>query len=186
MGKIKNNVVTKGFSGKFGDDLMFRQVNNKTIFAKRTLTASAPTAGQTEVRNKFANATQFGSVAIEDPQASVEYKLMAEMLGLKSAYLAAVTDYLTEPEIAMVYTGSYKGVPGNVFSIKPRVPYKIVSIDVTILAADSSVLESGPAVANELKWKYVATTDNAQVAGSMLMLVARDRQGREVSFEQQL
>ena len=26
MGKIRNNVVAKGFSGKFGDDLMFRQV----------------------------------------------------------------------------------------------------------------------------------------------------------------
>jgi hypothetical protein len=28
MGKIKNNVVTKGFSGKFGDDLVFRQVDD--------------------------------------------------------------------------------------------------------------------------------------------------------------
>jgi len=55
----------------------------------------------------------------------------------------------------MVYTGGYKDVPGNVFSIKPRVPYKIVSIDVTILASNSSVLESEPVVANELKWKYV-------------------------------
>jgi hypothetical protein len=186
MGKIKNNVVTKGFSGKFGDDLVFRQVDNKTVFAKRTLTASTPTAGQTEVRNRFAQATQFASAAVENPQASVEYKLMAEIQGLKSAYIAAVTDYLTDPEIASVYAGSYKGMIGDVFNIKPKVPYKIISITISIVRTDGTVVESGAAVANELKWKYSATIANAQVAGCKLILVARDRQGRETTFEQAL
>src|SRR4051812_14012405 len=125
MGKIKNNVVTKGFSGKFGDDLVFRQVDNQTIFAKRTLTPVSSTARQTEVRNKFTEASLFASGAIENPQASLDYKLMAELQGLKSAYLAAITDYLTMPEIGSVFVNAYRGNAGDVLNIKPKAVYKI-------------------------------------------------------------
>lgn len=186
MGKIKNNVVTKGFSGKFGDDLVFRQVGNQTIFVKRTPVSSAPSARQAEVRNKFTEASLFASAALDNPQASLDYKLMAELQGLKSAYLAAVTDFLTDPEIASVFTGSYKGQVGDLFNIKSKIPYKITAIDVRILRPDGTVLESGKAVANELKWRYAATAENAQVPGSKLVLLARDRQGKESTFEQVL
>jgi hypothetical protein len=186
MGKIKNNVVTKGFSGKFGDDLVFRQVDNQTIFAKRTLTPISSTARQTEVRNKFTEASLFASGAIENPQASVDYKLMAELQGLKSAYLAAITDYLTMPEIGGVFANAYKGNVGDVFNIKPKAVYKIMDIDVTITDANGVVIESGKAVATELKWKYIATKANAKVTGTKLKLVARDRQGKESVFEQTL
>ena len=186
MGKIKNNVVTKGFSGKLGDDLVFRQVDNQTIFAKRTLITGVPTARQTEIRNKFTDASNFASAAIENEQASVMYKLMADVQGLKSAYLAAMTDYLTEPEIGGVYSAGYKGVVGDVFNIRPRVPYKIISIDVRIVDANGIAIEAGSAVTNELKWKYIATVANANVRGSRLILTARDRQDKETTFEQVL
>jgi hypothetical protein len=45
------------------------------------------------------------------------------------------------------------------------------------------VLESGAAVANELKWRYTATVANATVAGSKVRLVAKDRRGQEVVLE---
>ena len=186
MGKIKNNVVTKGFSGKFGEDLLFRQLDNQTLFVKRTLVSAVSTARQKEVRGRFAQATQFAAAAIENPQASLEYKLMAELQGLKSAYLAAVTDYLTNPEIGSVYTDGYKGAVGDIFNIKTKVPYKITGIQASIVLADGTVLEAGPAVASELKWRYTATAANAQVAGSKLVLIARDRRGKETTFEQVL
>ena len=186
MGKIKNNVVTKGFSGKFGDDVVFRQVDNKTIFAKRTPITSAPTAQQVAVRSKFTEASHFASAAIDNPQASQDYKLMAELQGLKSAYVAAVTDYLTLPEIGSAFTAAYKGVVGDVINIKAKVPFKITEIEVSILRADGTVLESGKAQPNELKWRYTATVANAQVKGSKLELLARDRQGKESTLEQVL
>lgn len=186
MGKIKNNVVTKGFSGAFGDDLIFRQVDNQTIFSKRTLIKSVATASQLDVRNKFADATQFASAAMDDPQASLEYKLMAEMQGLKSAYVAAVADCLTDPEIGKIYTLSYKGVVGDTISIKPKVLYKVIDIQVTIISPANIVLESGAAVANQLKWRYTAQVTNAQVKGSKIVLVASDRQGKQTTFQQVL
>lgn len=186
MGKIKNNVVTKGFSGKFGDDLVFRQVDNQTIFAKRSLTSGVASSRQTEIRNKFTDASNFASAAIDNEQASLTYKLMAEVQGLKSAYVAAMTDYLTLPEIGGVYAAAYKGQVGDTFNIRPRVPYKVISIEVRIVDADGNEIESGSATANELKWKYTATVANANVRGSRLLLTARDRHDKEATFEQVL
>jgi hypothetical protein len=186
MGKIKNNVVTKGFSGKFGDDLVFRQVDNQTIFAKRTLTPSSSTARQTEVRNKFAEAANYASNAIDNPQAGLDYKLMAELQGLKSAYLAAVTDYLTMPEILGVFANAYKGTIGDILNIKPKAPFKIIDMDVTITGANGVVIESGKAVSSQLKWKYTVTKVNANVVGTKLKFVARDRQGKTSTYEQTL
>jgi len=186
MGKIKNNVVTKGFSGKLGDDIVFRQVDNQTIFAKRTLVTTQPTAGQIAARARFTQASLFASTAIDNPQASQEYKLMAELQGFKTAYLAALTDYLTLPEIGSVFTDAYQGNVGDLINIKGKTAYKIKELHVSILRADGSVLESGNAVPNQLKWRYSATVANAQVKGSKLILLARDRRGKESTFEQVL
>lgn len=186
MGKVKNNVVTKGFSGKFGEDIIFRQVDNNTFFAKRTSATLTPSAKQSEVRNKFTEASLYASAAVDNPQASLEYKLMAELQGLKSAYLAAITDFLTHPEIASVFTRAYKGHVGDILSIKPKVRHKIIEIEVSIFDANGALIESGRAITHELTWRYTATVENANVSGSKLLLVARDRTGKESTFEQVL
>jgi hypothetical protein len=186
MGKIKNNVVTKGFSGKFGEDITFRQVDGKTVFAKRTLTSVAPSERQTQVRNKFAEASQYAAAAIANPQVGQDYKIMAELQGLKSAYVAALTDFLSQPEIGGLHTRAYTGKVGDMFTMTSKILYKITEIKVTVLRADGTVLESGKAEAIELKWRYVATVANPQVAGTKLVLVARDREGKESTLERVL
>jgi len=103
--------------------------------------------------------------------------------GLKSAYLAAVTDYLTEPEVSGVFTPGYKGKIGDVITIAPKHLYKITTLTVTIFNADGTVLETGAAEVDELMWRYTATVANANVAGCKLRVVAKDRQDREVVLE---
>src|SRR5687768_7194599 len=122
MGKIKNNPVTNGFNGKLGDDLTFRQVDGKTVFAKRTLTSTAPTEKQQQVRNRFSEASQFAAASIDNPQALLDYKAMAELQGLKSAYMAALIDYLTPPEMGTPSTAYYKGRIGDMINAAPTVP----------------------------------------------------------------
>jgi hypothetical protein len=183
MAKVKNNQFVKGISGKLGDDLVYRQVDNQTIITKRGVITGAPTSRQSTIRNRFAQATQFASVAIEHPETSVQYKLMAEVQGLKSAYLAAVTDFLTEPEISSVLTSEYKGRIGDMIIIKPKHLYKITALTVTIFKPDGSVLETGAAIAHELMWRYTTTVANANVAGSKMRFVAKDRRDKEVVLE---
>jgi hypothetical protein len=183
MGKIKNNVVTKGFSGKFGDEVVFRQIDGKTFFAKRGLKPSGSTEGQIETRNRFTQASFFASAAIDNPQAYVDYQAMAKLQGLKSAYAAALTDFLTLPEIASVFTAAYKGVVGDLISIKPKVNYKIVRVEVSIRDANGNVIESGSAVPSGTKWRYTITVANANVKGSRLLVTAHDRQQRVSTLE---
>lgn len=186
MGKIVDNPVTNGFSGKLGKDLVFRQVDGETIFAKRTVIKATASAGQLEIRDKFAEATQFASAVLEIPQASQDYKIMAELQGMKSAYLAAVTDYLTLPKFGHIYYKLYKGNVGDLITITTKVPLKVVEIDVSIVQADGTVVEAGKAEARELKCRYTATVANAAVTGCTLKIVARDRQDQEVTFEKVL
>lgn len=183
MGKIKNNAATSGFSGKLGNDITFRQVDGKTIFAKRTLSSAAPSEKQLQVRSRFSEATQFASAAIDNPQALLEYSALASILDVKSAYLAAVIDYLTPPEIGAVFVANYKGHVGDEINITPDIPVKLTQVTVSIHNADGTVLEAGDAVPRKLKWTYVAKAVNAQLKGSKLVVVGRDRQDRETTFE---
>jgi hypothetical protein len=186
MGKVKNNQVTKGFAGKFGEDILFRQMDNKTIFSKRTPVTGPASADQSAVRNNFTEAAFHASAAMDNPQASIDYKLMATVQGLKSAYVAAITDFLTLPEIGGVFAAGYSGQVGDVINIKPKVGYKITGIDVTLLDSTGAVIESGKATPRQLNWQYTATKINASAAGTRLVLVARDRLGKESTFEKVL
>jgi hypothetical protein len=108
---------------------------------------------------------------------------MADLQGLKSAYLAAVTDFLTMPEIGSAFTDEYTGNAGDLITIIGKEKFKIVDLTVTILSAAGAVIETGKAVPFELKWRYTVTTANPQVKGSRLVLLARDRQGKESTVE---
>lgn len=183
MGKIKGNVLTKGFSGSFGEDLVFRQVDNKTFFARKSVSTKAPSAEQVAIRNRFTEASIYASTAIVHPITLEDYTEMAKLQGFRTAYLAAVTDFLTEPEISGVITSHYTGAVGQMIVISPKTLYKVTAVDVTIVAADGSVLESGPAQHHFGKFRYLSTVANPVLAGSKLVLKARDRQGKEQTNE---
>lgn len=186
MGRIKGNTITQGFSGKYSDELIFRHVDGQTYFVRKPENTAPPSERQLEMRNKFTEASFFATAALDNPQASQEYKLMATAQGLKSAYLAAMTDYLTLPEIGSIFTRGYKGAPGDFISISGKLAYKVTSVHVTIVRADGTVLESGAAVARELKWRYSATVTNEQIHGCRLVIKSRDRQGKELITEKLL
>lgn len=186
MGVVDENIITKGFRGKYNEDLVFRRMDKQTIFSRRSVSRKPPTAGQVEARNRFSRSSYYASSAIAHPQRELDYKVMAEKLGLKSAYVAAMTDYLTQPEITSVFTDEYNGNVGELITIIAKVPFKIIDMDVSILNAAGEVIENGKAVVNLAKWRYVITTANPQVRGSKVVLNARDRQGKISTLEQVL
>ena len=183
MGKVDENIITKGFRGKYNEDLVFRKVDKQTIFSRLSVSSKAPTKKQLAARERFNRAASYASSAIAHPQRSLDYKVMADLQGLKSAYLAAVTDYLTMPEIGSAFTDEYAGNAGDLITITGKVKFKIVDLTVTIISPAGAVIETGKAVPFELKWRYTITTANPQVSGSRLVLLARDRQGKESTVE---
>jgi hypothetical protein len=186
MGKIKNNLATQGFSGKLGEDIVFRQVGGKTFFAKRGVLSSPPSTLQLQMRDKFAQAALFASGEMDKPHAYQDYKVLAKFQGLRSAYVAAFKDFITLPEIGGLNTSVYRGKAGDLIGITSMVPYKVTEIEIRIFSPDGTVLESGKAVAREPKWRYTARVDNPQVQGSRIIVIGRDRLGRETTLERVL
>jgi hypothetical protein len=183
MGNVQDNLLTKGFSGKIGDEIVFRQVGNRTLFAKRPRKRAGLTPNQETQQARFRDAVFFAKTMLLDPAIKEEYQNLAKQFNLRSAYNAAVTDFLKEPQIALVYTDNYKGVAGNVLFITAVDDFKIKTATVTLLRADNTVIETGPALAEQGQWKYITTQANAQVAGTKVVITAKDRPGKETTFE---
>ncbi|HPH45920.1 MAG TPA: hypothetical protein PKU83_02875 [Chryseolinea sp.] len=59
-------------------------------------------------------------------------------------------------------------------------------MDVTLHNADGSVLETGAAVLEDGRWKYIATKANAVLAGTKIVAHAKDRSGKEATLEKVL
>jgi hypothetical protein len=51
------------------------------------------------------------------------------------------------------------------------------------MRADNTVIETGPAVAEQGQCKYIITQVNAQVTGTKVVVTVKDHPGKEVMFE---
>lgn len=185
MGKIVNNKIVSSLSGRYGDDIVFRQVGDRTFFARKGVISKPPSAAQRGSRELFAAAQNYASEMLAQPEFSEWYSIMAKINGLRTAQIAAVKDYMSRPEIDSVDIKGYKGNAGDVIYINPKMLLKVERAEVTIYAGDS-ILESGPAVKNELSWKYCATADNTKLQESRIVVVAYDRIGKSYTYMQAL
>jgi hypothetical protein len=183
MGKVKENLLTKGFSGRIGDEIVFRQVGDRTMFAKRPRKRATLTPGQAAHRAQFQKAVYYSKSVLLDPAVRAEYEALAKEANLKSAYTAVVTDYLKEPQIASVFTDNYKGEAGVAIYVAAVDHFKLKQVTVTIKRADGTIIETGPATREAENWKYVVTQPNANVAGTRFVINANDRPGKQTTFE---
>lgn len=185
MGKVKENLLTKGFSGRIGDEIVFRQVKNRTLFAKRPRRSTIVSPNQLPQRELFSKAVVFAKTMLLDPLIRADYQNRAKLGGLASAYSAAVTDYLKAPKINSIDTDYYKGAVGDVIWIIALDDFKLQTVTVTLQAPDGSVIESGAAVLEEGRWKFIATQATALV-GVKVTVTATDRPGKEARLEKAL
>lgn len=186
MGQISTDSIVNGFRGAYNEDLVFRRYGNKTFFSRKGRVTTPASAPQQETRTRFTEASFYASAALEDEPTRLAYTLMATTNGLRSAYVAAIKDFMTEPEIDQVVTRTYTGALGSAITITPRFAYKIARLEVTILNADGTALESGPATLNKMRWQYKATVINGQVRGCKLVLKAYDRLDKVLVLERLL
>lgn len=186
MGQVKDNVATKGFSGKLGDEFVFRQSGGRTMFAKRPRKRTTISENQQKQAGVFRDAVFYAKAALLDPIARAEYAALAKQYGLRSAYNAAVTDALKRPEVTYIYTERYSGKVGDVLFATMANDFKVKSLTVTVQRADGTVIETGPATPAENQWQYVVTQANAVVPGTKVIALATDRQGRMSTLEKVL
>lgn len=189
MADVNLNALVDGLSGKIGKKMVMRQRGGRTILSSRPQFSGEVTSKQKDVRERFTNAAKFAKGALAAPEVKAEYTQSAKSDAFMNAFTAAVTDYLTPPEIASVDLTNYKGNIGDAIVIGSAKEFKLVTVSVSIQKADSSVIESGAAVASDdarLAWSYKATVAVADLAGVKVVVTATDRPGKVATMTKQV
>ncbi len=91
MAKAKDNVLTKGWKGSIGKEVVYRTTKNGTFASKYPdMSAVIPSKNQTKERSRFAEAVKFAQSAMKDPEKIARYSKGNEF----SVYHAAIRDYM--------------------------------------------------------------------------------------------
>lgn len=187
MGKNRNNIVTKGFSGAIGDDIVFRQTGQTQVVAKLPVKSNKPHLIRKVFEKAFKKATFYANAVMANPELKELYTLLAKRKGksLRHAYNLALRDARKAPEVDAIITSKYEGQPGNEIRIDAVDDFKVVSVRVAIYSPGGELIERGNAILPPLsmEWVYTATVANAQLAGSKIIATAVDMPGNETSAE---
>lgn len=177
MAKIRNNPILKGLSGMLGDVIVYRESRGKMIMSNRPKKRDEPTEHQKTTRSRFLQAVQYAKGQMLDPAAKEEYAA-AVSDSVISAYGVAVADYLKGPEVTGIDTTDYTGNVGSAIVINAIDNFKVTDVLVEIRSSSNELIEQGAATQsplNGLAWEYAAKQLNEQVAGSKVIVKAKDK-----------
>jgi hypothetical protein len=188
MAVVKNNIVTEGFSGKLGKNLVFRQTMGRTIVATTHAQDEPCSAKQQEQRERFVHATQYAKDQMKNPDLKAAYDEKAKKKGYPSGYNVAVADFFNAPVVEQLDVSAYHGEIGDPIRIEALDDFKVEKVEVEILNQDGSPIESGPAVqqSDSMEWLYQASTANADITGDKVLVKVFDLPGNETDQEQAL
>jgi hypothetical protein len=189
MATFKKNSLTKGVSGSFGDEFVFRQVNGKTIIAPLPAKSGKVSEKQAEARARFLNASLYAKSAMANPAMKAEYEAIAKHKNFRGgATVAAMTDYLTSTHLAMAYAHQFDGSTGFPVTLVLADNYKGKEMAVSISNKDGTIAESGKAnfALGDSAWTYITTVPYANIDGLTVKVTVKDRIGRVSTFEKEL
>ncbi|MEO7991945.1 MAG: hypothetical protein ABI663_20510 [Chryseolinea sp.] len=102
MAIIKDNVLTEGLSGAFGNHFVFKQLRGKTVVSCRPAKPRTQSAQQKENRNRFRQASEWAKHILLEPDKKAYYQKKARKLRLPNAYTAAIADYMRSAKVLQV------------------------------------------------------------------------------------
>jgi signal peptidase I len=181
MAKSKRNVVTYGLSGKIGDLLIFRQRYGETVVTKIPEQTNKVSEKQKAQRLRFRQAVIYGKTAIADPETKVVYDAVSGKKG-KTAFNAAVADFLNAPEINEIDVSNYTGATGDTIKIEVEDDTLVKYVKVAIINSDGTLVEEGQALpdASGYVWIYTATQNNDDLNGDKIVVEVSDLPGNIV------
>jgi hypothetical protein len=188
MTKIKNNPLLKGASGMLGEVVVYREHRGRIIMSNRPKRGGELTESQRLAKIRFMRGVQYAKAQLLDPAAKAEYE--AGINDQKnSAFMVAITDYLTAPRVDLIDTSLYAGAVGNEIKITAGDDFKVVSVHVTITDNNGALIEQGAAVVQPNSfddWRYITTAANAALPGTKVTVTVRDKPGNMTTKEKVL
>jgi hypothetical protein len=186
MAISKNNVITHGWSGKFGDQIVFSQKNGLTVVGAYPRTSEKVTEKQLIQRKHFQRAIIYGKGVYASPEDKAVYEFAAKKG--KSPFNVAVADFLNAPNIDSIDFSDYTGQPGEAIRINASDDFLVKSVTVSIINADGSLVEEGNAQsdASGYVWTYTTTQNNDSLEGDKIIVSASDLSGNVTREEKEL
>jgi hypothetical protein len=184
MSKSKENLLTKTYGGKLGNQLVLRTRGDVSILAKRPKKSSNPiTSKVAKVRRNFKLASIWAKNALLDPAVRADY--MARIKGNESAYNLAMRNFLKPPVVDTIDASGYHGQKGERIKVVALDDFKVTGLDVKITGPNGTLIEEGSCQedAENLCWIYTATVDAGDPQGFVVHATALDIPGHPGSLE---
>jgi hypothetical protein len=179
MAKVRNAILTKGFSGTIGRELTFRQIGGETFVSKyQKRPGTPPTEIQVAAREKFGLATAFAKRAVKNPELKAFYQ--SWVTGGQRAYNVAIIDALHAPVVDDILMEKFNGLVGDPITIRASDNIKVAQVFVTINNPQGILIEHGDAVVNTNdpnEWVYYSKRQNAEKQGLQITAEAKDIPG---------
>ncbi|RYU78153.1 hypothetical protein [Hymenobacter persicinus] len=177
------NALTQGLSGKVSG-LVFRRNANGTVSVGDAPRPSSkvPSPAVLAQRQRFQQAAFYGRAVQQDPAAMAAYATGIDV-NTSSAYVVAVADYLSAPNIRNVDFSAYRGQKGDVITVQATDDFAVTEVRVLIQNPDGTLVEEGPALpdADGFTFRFVAKAVNASLDGDRIIVTAADRPGNQTT-----
>jgi hypothetical protein len=177
MAQVKDNILTKGLSGRVGRSIVFKNYGSKTVVsAYPDMSNVEPSAKQKKENSRFRKAMAYAKIQMADPVARAAYKKKAT--GLQKAHNVAIADFYHPPEIGHVDVSIGKTGQADRIFIEATDDFSVVKVEVTIIGQEGSKKESGQTMLlSEGRWLYVVQGVYPSVDGLKIIIKAWDRPG---------
>lgn len=178
MSKIGNNPLLFAIKGKLGN-IVFREMRGKMQMVNRPKPREELSEKQQNAVINFKRAIAYAKRQMLSDEMKALYA--TGVGGSKfTPYMVALTDYLVAPKISSVDTLDYKGEIGDRIGIRASDDFRLTSLEVSIVDAQGKQIEKGAAQLRQDTtddWTYTVTVAHEPVAGTKLIIVARDTPG---------
>lgn len=147
---IENNALLKGARGSLGG-VVFQPWGDKVIVRSKPSRRKVPVWKQSRLqqltRVNFKDATVYAKAATRDREKKAYYARKAKAIGVRSAYSAAISDYMRGLTIEAVDTRRYNGkVGGRVKVTVRKKDFAAKEVRVSFKTIDGETIEQGTAV----------------------------------------
>ncbi len=174
MAKVRNNVIVRGLSGSFGDQMVI-----KIDKAGRTIISNKPefdenrqfTPAQQAQHEKFREARAYA----KDAKNLDVYVAKAEGTPMSSSNVA-MADWFHAPEIKEINLSAWTGEIGQVIWVQALDDVEVQQVSVVITDENDVVLEQGLAGKEDGSWWTYKTTATAS-GNQKILVAARDLPG---------
>jgi hypothetical protein len=160
MAISKDNVITRGATGTFGRQIVFRQRNGKTVMCNRPKPYPPKTPTQLANQERFKRANDFAKQIIKDPVKKAFYKSIAKPG--QTAFNAAFQDAYHKPEVEV-------SVQEQTIAIKTKGKHRVERVKVAIQDASGTEKRTGFAILKVDIWEF--NLENIQEGESIRLWV---------------